>query len=1115
MRPTHLVLLTSLSLVVLFVVSVFFGCSSSDDGSTPETTGAQIVEIEPSNGLRDGVADFGTAALAVQIEEILSATRPVGLPAPDASLSTLLEDEVSSYRLVAVEISEAALMRRPFELGADDLRFFVIDVGGAGARAEGAGPFAPSSGGSDAPRTGNGDASASPTGVPTGDAELKDAVREFLDGLGETGLDTSRLEDAWSSTQFHAAADFPGGLPEGTSDGATFLWDGAVFWNASIHNGHLLFWSDGYNHMVLADRHAQALRDREFTQEEFSLNGAMDTVLHEFGHVIMSRTGCAEDDDEDLMAATLEHVLTNRVEMSLAEAGAGAPRAGDINSYSDQVAELVRLGGTNCLRDLGWGLPAEVIELDVPETVQTGQTFDLEIFIKRIGGDPASGEFVWTWVETQIQVVQLSGLGLGSRTITAPNEPGEIRIRVKALGMEALATVEVVGDPVGPCCLLGECALRSELGCAETGGSWGGSGGSCEPNPCPQPGACCVLGECSVVANELACVESSGEWQGEGVLCGPETCPVPLGACCNTEGECALLAEAECSGSYQGDLTECAPNPCPQPGACCIGSTCTLALSELCDGDFLGEDTSCDPDPCFVPGACCGSDGGCTLLTQPECNGNFLGEGVPCDPNMCAQPGACCGTEGDCALLLSADCDGSFQGEGTSCDPNPCPQPPQGACCWGNSNERCTVRTETRCSRELDGVYLGDGTTCFAEPCTDPLAGACCLTTGHCEFLRQASCYGEFFGIGTPCSPGLCDPPSEGACCFASGSCFIQPSGNCIEADGQYQGDGTSCDPNPCAQPGAGACCFAGGGCFLQSPSDCASNDGQYQGDGTVCDPNPCEQPASGACCLSQGACQVLSPADCTSADGQYQGDGTVCDPNPCEQPASGACCLSQGACQVLSPADCTSADGQYQGDGTVCDPNPCLQATVGACCFELGSCQLISESACADSPGIYLGNGTVCDPNPCPQPGACCFPSGTCQVLDTEPCTGQGGVYLGDGTSCDPNPCPLPVTVTFLQSGVAHFDGFSEICLWLFLDAPDLTGALATIEFTGPSSSGTIVLPVLPDCRVNLQRDIFLYGTYSWQVTDVSRREDSFEIHGESKGAIVVTNQEQPCTMR
>ncbi len=508
---------------------------------------------------------------------------------------------------------------------------------------------------------------------------------------------------------------------------------------------------------------------------------------------------------------------------------------------------------------------------------------------------------------------------------------------------------------------------------------------SCDPDPCI--GACCVGEECLPLASS-DCVNVSGLFLGIGSVCDPNPCP---GACCNADGSCVLLAQAACNdsgGAFRGIGSDCDPNPCPQPGACCLadGSCFVASGAENCDGgSYLGNGTGCDPNPCPQPGACCRPNGTCFISPQADCDLEYLGNGTVCDPNSCPQPGACCFEIGDCSVLSRAQCgeqeEASFLGAGTSCEPNPCPQPPEGACCWGVSDERCTVRSQLRCERELGGNYLGDGTTCFSEPCTDPLAGACCLEAGRCEFLREASCDGDFKGVGVACSPEICDFDEQGACCFELGSCRLTAS---VQCTGDYQGDGTSCDPNPCPQPGA--CCFPSGTCQILDESPCTGQGGQYLA-GTTCDPNPC---GTGACC-DEASCTITLAALC---DGEFQGVGIDCDPNPCSQP-TGACCIGS-ECSVTEAGLC---DGEYQGDDATCDPNPCDdEPKTGACCIGT-SCTVVPSGQCE---GSYQGDGSGCDPDPCAA-GACCVDE-TCSVTGGEEvCDGE---YQGDGTTCDPDPC-------------------------------------------------------------------------------------------------------------
>ena len=84
----------------------------------------------------------------------------------------------------------------------------------------------------------------------------------------------------------------------------------------------------------------------------------------------------------------------------------------------------------------------------------------------------------------------------------------------------------------GACCEAdGSCEVTPEFYCDATnrrvwydfGGpevEWQGVGTTCDPNPCPQPGACCDGGECSQTLEE----NCGGVFQGEGTTCDPSPC---------------------------------------------------------------------------------------------------------------------------------------------------------------------------------------------------------------------------------------------------------------------------------------------------------------------------------------------------------------------------------------------------------------------------------------------------------------------------------------------------------------------------------------------------------------------------------------------------------------
>ena len=124
------------------------------------------------------------------------------------------------------------------------------------------------------------------------------------------------------------------------------------------------------------------------------------------------------------------------------------------------------------------------------------------------------------------------------------------------------------------------------------------------------------------------------------------------------------------------------------------------------------------------------------------------------------------------------------------CDPNPCPQP-FGACCF--SDGHCEYLREVDCP----GQWLGYDTVCDPNPCTQ-VFGACCYPDGHCEYVQQASCAGTWTASQV-CEPNPCPPP-VGACCYPDGHCeYVLQS----ECQGVFQSPLAPCEPNPCSTGGS------------------------------------------------------------------------------------------------------------------------------------------------------------------------------------------------------------------------------------------------------------------------------------------------------------------------
>ena len=122
----------------------------------------------------------------------------------------------------------------------------------------------------------------------------------------------------------------------------------------------------------------------------------------------------------------------------------------------------------------------------------------------------------------------------------------------------------------GACCSAqGGCSLVTAPQCSSQGGVFQGVGGSCGPNPCPQPtGACCLgNGTCQRVSAP-SCVSLGGTYRGDNTTCATAGCALGSGACClpGNPGSCASQTAAQCSGaggSFLGTGSACGIDLCP------------------------------------------------------------------------------------------------------------------------------------------------------------------------------------------------------------------------------------------------------------------------------------------------------------------------------------------------------------------------------------------------------------------------------------------------------------------------------------------------------------------------------------------------------------------------
>ena len=328
---------------------------------------------------------------------------------------------------------------------------------------------------------------------------------------------------------------------------------------------------------------------------------------------------------------------------------------------------------------------------------------------------------------------------------------------------------------------------------------------------CPVELACmessCEGGQCALIPVEGCCQTDDDCDDGDDCtknMCDTEQVVCYVGdylcdfACCDSDGECALLTELECgqSGGVTVKKKSCDyPDVSCTQGACCkLDGSCQHLNLGACEGGKFHQGVKCDEVECSF--SCCLKDGTCHESGSYECamlNPTFtLGAAIggkltaSCDELDCTW--GCC-LAGECKDMTLSECTaaGGWYAANTKCAmmEDQC----NGACCYEQG--KCINAPPASC--EAAGGVAFPLMTCFEDLC--PM-GACCLQGGACMETMKAFCpWPGAYHVGTRCTEELCkdwcedddgcgdaDDCTIDKCDPETGSCWWNPDGiNCGE----------------------------------------------------------------------------------------------------------------------------------------------------------------------------------------------------------------------------------------------------------------------------------------------------------------------------------------------
>lgn len=417
------------------------------------------------------------------------------------------------------------------------------------------------------------------------------------------------------------------------------------------------------------------------------------------------------------------------------------------------------------------------------------------------------------------------------------------------------ATDTCVAQDTGACCV-GAFGCWDDVSaeyCNSEGGDFQGPDTTCDPWPCPPPGACCLGTDCTETSAGQ-CKQEGGAYQGDDTRCSDANIACPIGACCFQDSTCQMLTVDGCTsrdGSFLGAGRACdfggfpfggpivvTPGEPPVgacPGACCafLSSACTDRFGRgLCEfplqGEFQGDGTACTDLQIACPshlGACCvslslfgGPDGGGGAQAGesqsgllPLTTGGWKQSGPSSAPSHQRRRALAAGvpsgpcydgiTQFECAWFFASL---SEFHEGVTCAEIECPTgfcPGLGDCCTPHRAFGCNDESCCRAVCSIDPICCGlPYPLIWWDDICASLANRLCGTgKGHYCADRLADLDGnglvdlrdyQLFQLQ------LCPPA---ACCLPDGSCQEICREICTSRGGQYAGDRLLCGDVTCS----------------------------------------------------------------------------------------------------------------------------------------------------------------------------------------------------------------------------------------------------------------------------------------------------------------------------
>ena len=540
-------------------------------------------------------------------------------------------------------------------------------------------------------------------------------------------------------------------------------------------------------------------------------------------------------------------------------------------------------------------------------------------------------------------------------------------------------SIAVAPVTTGACCnpTNGLCVLSNNVGVCTTAGytNYMGNGSVCTPNPCSR-GACCASDGACALTGPSGC---TGTYRGDGTTCSPtNSC---LGSCCNSVTfACTLVNDAQSStlcaapNTYNGAGTTCLPSPCAPPLNDQCGDATILTVGTPLPGQRITAATGVELASCSL------SNVDVWYTFTPTVSGNYRVRTTPASPTDSAT---------SIAIFDDGFCDPALDSD-LACSGQPLD---------GEANEVLITVTANTLRKIRVGAFAGDEGffSIVVEAATG--AGGCCLIDGTCVVVAAAAdCVAPntFSGADVLCSPTLC--PARSCCLATSSVCFNTTQEFCSFMSGTWGATPAStseaggCFGTPAVNDNCPAATAITSPTFTTTfGNDLASNEGAPAG---TC--NSADAQAQGADNSVWFSFTSTVPGQLT---GTFDSFGTY----------DMILAAFTGTCGALVPAGCldepepidfvlnapanttfffmvadfgvTDGGGWNRLDTEFIPATVCCRGT--ACTIEVPA-----DCTAGTTPGT-VGSGTTCTPSPCVPTTENCCRGTTCNSITAGTCTG------------------------------------------------------------------------------------------------------------------------------